>query len=391
MADQSHLHPADIHGLSRLAVEATLGVAGIAEALHYSIAGTAAGGITGLVYGSIRGITRLVGGALDTTLAPLAALLGERASTPAREAMLAALNGVVGDHLAASGNPLAIGMQLRYAGQALELAPAAIAAAVPNPGRRVLLLAHGLCLNDAHWLRNGHDHGARLAGDLGYTPVYLRYNTGLHIAENGRALAALIEQLADAWPAPIDELAIVAHSMGGLVVRSACHYGAQAGLRWPGRLRAIAFLGTPHHGAPLERVGSWVHALLALNPYTAAFARLGQIRSAGITDLRYGSVLDDDWAGRNRFALSGDHHHPAPLPTGPRCYAIAATLGRAPGDARDALLGDGLVPLASALGQHASQRLAFPEAHQWVGYGIGHMGLLDQPEVYDRLREWLAG
>ncbi len=402
MTELPHIHPADLHGFSRLAVEATLGVIDLVEAMHASIASvpeilgsvapTRAQGIAGLVYGSIRGLTRLIGGRLDMALGQLAPLLGAPGSSSEREAVLAALNGVLGDYLAATANPLAIQMHIRHNGQPLDLAAASLASTFPEPRAKIVLLVHGLCMNDAHWLRKGHDHGARLAADLGYTPLYLRYNTGLHISANGRALADRVAALLRRWPVPVDELAIVGHSMGGLVARSACHYGASAGHTWLRQLRNMVFLGTPHHGAPLERIGNWVDFILRASPYTAALARLGKLRSAGITDLRYGSLLDEDWAERDRFAHGRDHRQPVPLPDGVRCYSIGATIGKAAGDLRAQLIGDGLVPLACALGQHPDPRLTipFPASQQCVGYEMSHLDLLDRADVYQQIASWLA-
>ena len=122
------------------------------------------------------------------------------------------------------------------------------------------------------------------------------------------------------------QLVLIGHSMGGLVARSACHYGAEAGHGWLAQLRRIVFLGTPHHGAPLERAGHWVDVLLGSTPYSRPFARLGQLRSSGITDLRYGHVLDTDWQGRDRFRRSPDRRTPVPLPAGVACFTVAATL-----------------------------------------------------------------
>ena len=385
----------DVLGLGRLAVQATLGVTDVVEGMHHAVVraprlfgAPAPGrtrGITGLVYRGVRGVTRLVGGGTDAVLARLAAGVGDaRESSPRREALLAALNGVVGDHLTASGNPLAIPMRLRRDGRPLELDARALAGAIPHPGGKILLLVHGLCLNDLQWTRQGHDHGAALAAEHGWTPLYLHYNTGLHVSTNGRALAGLVEALLRCWPAPVEELAIVGHSMGGLVSRSACHYGAAMGHAWPRRLRRLVFLGTPHHGAPLERGGNVVDAVLGRGRYTASLARLGKVRSAGITDLRHGSLLDEDWAGRDRFARNGDGRAQVPLPPGVACYAIAATTGRRMGDVRDRVLGDGLVPLWSALGPVPAER-------QWIGYEMGHLDLLHRREVYEKLREWLAG
>jgi pimeloyl-ACP methyl ester carboxylesterase len=393
----------DLRGYSRLAVDATIGVTDVVETMHRNIArlpdilGTPTQertrGITGLVYQLIRGITRLVGGGIDAAFAQLAPELDHRASSPQREAVLAALNGVLGDHLAASRNPLMIPMRLRRDGQALELTPEALAAAIPQPGGKVLLLAHGLCMNDLQWRRKGHDHGAALAVDAGYTPVYLHYNSGLHISINGRAFAELIEALLHAWPVPVDELVLLGHSMGGLVARSACHYGRLAGHDWPRHLRKLVFLATPHHGSPLERGGNRIDLLLGASPYTAALARLGKIRSAGITDLRHGSLLDEDWEQRDRFARSkGQPPTVVPLPDDVQCFAIGASL---PSKARDLgaeLVGDGLVLLSSALGQHAhpGRNLSFSESQQWIGYGMNHFDLLERRDVYERIYQWLA-
>jgi len=350
-------------------------------------------GIPGLVYRSVRGIAGLAGAALAAAQRALAPRLGPRPSSPEREALLAALNGVLGDHLAASGNPLALPMTLRSDGSDLELAPAALARAFGSSRGRLVVLVHGLCRNDLRWRRRGHDHGAALARDLGVVPLYLRYNSGLHVSTNGRALAGLLETLCSAWPAPVEELAIVAHSMGGLVARSACHYGRLARQAWPARLRRLVFLGTPHHGAPLERGGHGLEAVLGAMPYAAALARAGKLRSAGVTDLRHGYLLDEDWQGRDRFASASHPRRPVPLPAGVECHALAATKGGRAGDLADRLLGDGLVPLASALGEHPDPALDLhlPESRRWIAYGASHLDLLSSLSVYGELRDRLDG
>jgi hypothetical protein len=312
--------------------------------------------------------------------------------------MRSALNGVLGDHLLATANPLAIAMRLRCDGRPLALDRDALVAAIPKANGRILVVVHGLCMNDRQWNRNEHDHAAALARDHGYTPVYLHYNSGRHISENGRELSALLERLVDAWPVPVSELSVLAHSMGGLITRSACHYAREkttpslAGSRprWLAALRRIVFLGTPHHGAPLERGGHSFVTALGISPYTAPLARLGWLRSAGITDLRYGNLLDEDWQSHDRFASTGDLRRPVSLPEGVECYALAATTGRLRGDLNDRLLGDGLVRVASALGQHrdATRSLAIPESRRSVCYGTNHMDLLSDPVVYARLRDW---
>jgi pimeloyl-ACP methyl ester carboxylesterase len=403
MTAQKRNHVTDLRGVSRMAIDATTGLTDLVEALHTRIARApvslggpvvagAVHGFTGLVYKSIRGVTRAVGGGIDAVLAQLGPMVGEMGSSSAREALVAALNGVLGDYLAATGNPLAIAMHLRRDGTLLELTPAGLAASIPHPSPKVIVLVHGLCMNDRQWKREGHDHGAALARDLQFTPLYLHHNSGLHISTNGRAFAELLEALVAAWPVPLEELVIVAHSMGGLVARSAYHTGTAAKHLWPRKLRKLVLLGTPHHGAPLERGGHWIDLLLEKTPYTAPFARLGKIRSAGITDLRHGTVLQEDWQGRDRFAHGGDRRRPVALPEGVRCYAIAATTAKSAGDLRSGVSGDGLVPLASALGRHDDPRLAlaFPEANQWIAYDTGHLGLLNNRAVYERIRSWLA-
>jgi len=398
----SCVHPTDLLGFSRLAADGTAGLTDLVEAMHHNIAGVAGipgtpargttSGITGLVYDSVRAMTGLVAGGIDATLTPLIPRLGERRSTPEREATLAVLNGVMGDYLAASDNPLAIAMRLRRKGRPLTLEKPFLAAAIPHPSRKLVVLVHGLCMNDRQWTRKGHNHGTALARDLGYTAVHLHYNSGLHVSTNGRAFANLMEDLLNQWPAPLEELAIVAHSLGGLVSRSAFHYGTVAGHRWTRRLGRLIFLGTPHHGAPLERVGNWVDVMLQMSPFTSPLARLGKIRSAGITDLRYGNLLDEDWEGRDRFEHSGDLRHPVPLPEDVRCYAIAATTGREAAGPGHQLPGDGFVPVDSALGRHhePGRCLSFVKSGEWIGYGMNHWDLLNRPAVYEQIVRWLA-
>jgi pimeloyl-ACP methyl ester carboxylesterase len=306
--------------------------------------------------------------------------------SPPREAVIAALNGVWGDHLAASGNPLAIPMSLRLAGRPLG-------APMPDASRRIVVLVHGLCMNDLQWRRRNHDHGAALSRALGASAVYLHYNSGLHVSQNGRAFAALLEELVSTWPVPVEELVIVAHSMGGLVARSACHYGGEAGHRWLGSVGKLVFLGTPHHGAPLERGGRRVDALFGVSPYIAPFARVGKVRSAGITDLRYGNVVDEDWSGRDRYDQRHDDRRPVPLPASVACYAIAACASERAGGVRARALGDGLVPVASALGEHTdpARDLALPASRRKVFAATSHWDLLSRRDVYEQVRAWLQG
>lgn len=396
---QTRRHVDDLRGASRLAVEATVAITDLVQAMHATIGGGPAvlgrplesltRVVTAPVYGSIRAVTQMVGGSVDAALAQLAPLVGEGPAPPGYEAVLAALNGVLGDYLHETKNALAIEMGLRHAGRALVLEKDALRAAVPHAGGKLLVLVHGSCMTDAQWNRRGHDHGAALARDLGYTPVYLQYNSGLHISTNGRALAAVLERLVAQWPEPVDELVLLGHSMGGLVARSACHYGALAGHAWRQAPTTLICLGSPHHGAPLERGGNGLEVLLGLTEYSAPLARLGRIRSAGVTDMRFGNVVDEDWQGCGRFEPVGDRRKAHALPVGVACYALAATRSPAP-VAR--LASDGLVPVDSALGRCAREDLclAFPEEHTSIAYGTGHLDLLDSRGVYATLRAWLT-
>ncbi len=385
----------DIRGAARLAVDATAGLIDLVEALHQRVASapgaTAADGrtrgITGLVYRSVRGVTQLVGGSVDALLGLIEPALrpGGPAPlpSPAREALAAALNGVLGDHLAARHNPLAIAMQWRVDGQALPLDAAALRARLPEARGTLILALHGLCMNDLQWRREGHDHAAALAVGLDGTAVYLHYNSGLAIADNGRLLAAQMAPLLAAWPVPVQRVVLLTHSLGGLVARSALHQGAAAGQTWVAQVDDLVFLGTPHGGAPLERAGHGLDVILDHTPYAAPLARVGRVRSAGITDLRHG------------HCLARAQPCPLPSPAHTRCWAIAAQLGAFEGPAKGrllgAMLGDGLVPLASALGQHPdpARALAFLPGHSAVFADTSHMQLLSSPAVAAQLLQWL--
>jgi pimeloyl-ACP methyl ester carboxylesterase len=402
----THFHPSDLQGLARLAVDGVIGTTSLVEQLHHTIArvspplGTVrrgqTRGITGLVYRSIHRVTGLVGSTADLAFDQIIPRLATRNSSSRREAFLATLNGVVGDHLDASANPLAIPMTLRHLGKPLAMSAEALARTPMQPRPKLLVALHGLCMNDLQWVRQANGEQVslptELANSLGYTPLFLNYNTGLHISSNGQALATLLEQLVQAWPQPVDELVLLGHSMGGLVARSALHYARHSGHQWPNVTRKLIMLGSPHHGAPLERIGNKVDRLLALSPYSAPFTRLGQLRSAGITDLRHGNLIDEDWADGDRFSDSGDRRGLVGRYDHIDYHVIGAITDADPTHLKSRLLGDGLVLLDSALGVHPdpARHLAISPDHQWIAPATTHLGLIHCPRVRHTVYHWLA-
>jgi len=393
---RQHWRASDLRAVTLLATDATKAVTRMAEGVHQSVWQTLgapsgatpeqARGLTGLIYKSITGVTQQVGRGLEAALTRLEPLL-QRLEAPGdesfeRAALLAALNGVMGDRLQAAGNPLATPMTLRFQNTQV--------------GGKVLIVIHGLCMNERQWdsQHGGQpvNHAERISGALAYTPVYVRYNSGLHVSENGHLLAQQLEDLVRGWPVPVTELSVLAHSMGGLVTRSALFSASQSGMQWPGALKNIVFLGTPHHGSPLERAGNWVDVILGSTPYSRPFAKLGQLRSAGITDLRYGHVLDADWQGHDRFRRKPDSRVPLPLPETVACFAVAATTAAKRSALADRLVGDGLVPLHSALGQHDEPQrcLHFAPEHQLIAYRTSHLALLSSPAVAAQVLKWLT-
>ncbi|GAA4874754.1 alpha/beta hydrolase [Ferrimonas pelagia] len=389
----------DLQGSTRLTVEAIVAVTHIVESMHQTIATLALDrqpverkrtrGISRYVYRGIRSYSHWLGKTLDKPLAKLGQRIDAQPRTAKRERLVAILNGVLGDHLEARDNPLAISMQWRQDGVALSTE--SLAQTLKAHNGRMLLMIHGLCMNDHLWQQGEHNHGLALAEALGLCPVYLYYNTGRPISDNGQQLAQQLAQLSEQLEVPL-QLAMVGHSMGGLLARSAVYYGQQRGDHWPAQLQKMVSLGTPHHGALLEKGGNLIDVVLPASPYSAPFTRLAQLRSRGITDLRYGHITEHDWGGRDRFVLGQDQRQVVPLPSGVDCYAIAAVRSEQRGIRSEQLVGDGLVSLNSALGRHRLPHyaLAYPPSHCWVGRSMGHNDLLGDPTVFERLKDWLA-
>lgn len=400
---QSSSSRSDLQGLNYLVTEAIVNITTIVESLHHRInrvsgllghpAKERTSGISGGVYKGVRGLAKLIGHAIDVPLAVLNRAYTKEPNSPAIKALRAALNGILGDYLVSQNNPLSIDMHLSFQGKPLNSADLdrVLERAVEENQGRLLLMIHGLCMNDLQWTKDGHDHGQMLAQELGVTPLYLNYNSGQHISFNGQQLSALLEDMIQRSPAPLS-INILAHSMGGLIARSAIHFDQNHDKRWHKNVAKAVFLGTPHHGAPLEKTGNWLDLLLGTHPYTAPFTKLIQIRSRGITDLRHGNLTHKDEQPRNRFDFVRDNREPIALPDGIECYTIAGSIGTSDKFHKINVIGDGLVTVDSALGRHETKThtLLFPTHRQAHLKAVNHLQLLGSDRVYDLLRKWLA-
>ena len=314
-------------------------------------------------------------------------------SHPTVAGVLAALNGIYGDELTNRGNGFALTMQVRRHGKPVAMNAPAIAAAFPQTTGRIAVFVHGWCMTERSWSRRARDgdsvgpYGARLHSDLGFTPVYLRYNTGLHISDNGKSLAAQIDQLQALWPVPVEEIALIGHSMGGLVVRSACHYGTQQQHGWPDAVGHVVCLGSPHLGADVEKgvnAASWALARL---PETEGLASFLNARSSGTKDLRYGALLEEDWSEGDPDEFLRDRCHEVPFLPGAVYHFVATSAGpRAVG----VILGDHLVRPHSASGAGKSRRVPFERAHGLTLTGLHHFDLLNHAAIYEKLHDWLS-
>jgi triacylglycerol lipase len=312
------------------------------------------------------------------------------------EATLAILNGAIGDYLVRTGNGLATDTTLVAsigAEPPLRLERGALERALPAASGRVALLVHGLMCTETIWeMLDGDDYGSRLARDLGYTPIYLRYNSGLAIADNGARLSAALEKLAAEYPRPIEELVPIGYSMGGLVVRSACHAGRLENKRWLSLIRRAIYVGTPHLVAPLERAGRTVAKLLRAidDPYTRLVGQLADMRSDGVKDLGDADLRHEDRAAKSGRVRLRDPRHPVPLLPEIQHFLVAGSLADDTFPAGlAAFFGDALVPLQSATaGLIEPTRDVLPPSHVKILGGRSHMMLAHDPEVYDVIRGW---
>ncbi|MDQ2894513.1 MAG: alpha/beta hydrolase [Actinomycetota bacterium] len=401
------MRPDEARGLARLAGDAAGGVATQIQEMHTGIAGRvfgvlgpvargirtshdtiAAGAYTGaraltgaLVRGGIHayGLTR---SDTDTALTDL----------PRTRIAVGALNGAFGDLLERTRSPLATETTVLHRGRQLVPDPGFLAAALPGARPRLVIFLHGLCETEDAWRlgaerRRPYPDGLEV--EQGMTALTVRYNSGRHISDNGRDLAARLEALVAAWPVTVSEIAFVGHSMGGLVARSACHYGADG--TWVPRVRKVVMLGVPHHGAPLERAANAATAALSVLPETRALARPLRARSVGVKDLGYGYVVDEDWEGHDPDALWTDTGTEIPFLDSAEHFFVSATLTRDPRAPLARVFGDLLVLRSSAWAhRRTDQRMRFPlDRYRHIG-GASHFTLLNHPAIDALLVDWLG-
>jgi pimeloyl-ACP methyl ester carboxylesterase len=351
-------------------------------------------GIARGIYGATREASRAFGRVAAVAVAARRGAERALSTTPQGSAALGILNGLIGDRLEAEESDLQEPMSVRVGGGVVALEPDAIARAFPDATPQMAVFAHGLMETDWSWHRRSPHgdlpYGALLAADFGFTPVYLRYNSGRHISHNGRSLADLLEALVAAWPVEVERIVLIGHSMGGLVARSAGLQATDDGMRWPRLVSHVICLGTPHMGAPLEQGVHWLSAGLAALPETRPFADFLRRRSGGIRDLRAGSLVDEDWRDRDPDDLHKVACREVPLLEGATHCFVTATVTRSAAHPLGRLVGDFLVLVPSASGRSRSRRIPFrDEDGRHVG-GAHHFALLNHPAVYDCLREWLA-
>lgn len=290
----------------------------------------------------------------------------------------AIMNGVFGDQLAKRENRLAIEMEL-------VTAPAADP---PSTKSTLLLFVHGLCMSEAGWQDGSHPkYSAEIAKQLKADVAYLRYNSGLHISENGELLADLLETRSEHYK----RVVIIGHSMGGLITRSAGYFAKQKGLKWPAKLKAAVMLGTPHNGAPMERWGNYLNTILTVSPYSSPLSRLGNLRSAGIHDLRHGNLLHTDWNKMADIMAVDDFRTPVQWQPKTAYLLLAATRSeKLPEDvlkSRNDLLVT--VPSAWALEASGNDPLEPANVSREIIANIDHMDLLWKSSVYKLVADWL--
>lgn len=364
-----HLAVTDrVHGLLD---RVTGGTSAVPGAVHRGIAGAVYGGLGAGLRAASTGLDRVAATGVGPRLE----------DDPRGRFVSAAVNGLIGDRLLRERPQMAIPMAVRREGRDVEPEAAALREAFPAATPRLVVLLHGLCENESYWGLHADEVGTTYPEALaarGWTPLLLRVNTGLGVRENGVALTSLMQRVVEQWPVPVREVALIGHSMGGLVVRAAGAVAAEpppgapeGWSEWTSLVTDVVTLGTPHLGAPIAWGIGHGSRGLGLLPETAAFGRILDWRSAGVHDLVAG--LTDDVP---------------PLPHA-RYHLVCATLTAARRHPVGNLVGDLLVRPRSAYGADRSGRRLFPDADVLHVGRTDHFGLLNHPQVHEALARWL--
>ncbi len=383
---------APVEGMHHAIADRWFGLAGPKAALPR----TAYHGFTAGVYRSVR----MTGSALGTAVGLGAAAVGSRKGlrplwrlSPG-SGIQAVVNALWGDELEHRRSPLRIELSLRGAhGEPIGTDPVAFGEAFPDPTPRLVVLLHGLGRTERCWLEQTAKGGtpvgfSEMLTAGAFTPLLVRYNTGRHVSDNGDALAALLEEVMQSWPMPVEDVSLVGHSMGGLVARSAIHAGRAAGHRWASTARHVVTLGSPHLGAPLEKGVNLISWGMGFAPESIPLGRFLDQRSAGIKDLRFGAIREDDWEGADPDALLDDGVDDVPLPEGVRQHFVAGIITAEPTHPIGVLVGDLIIRVGSGTGRGRRRRIDAADVRVFAGRG--HVDLLHDPVVHDQVREWLS-
>lgn len=304
--------------------------------------------------------------------------------------LMGVIAGFIGDVLESESSPIVGPMAVRVNGAALSLDADTLAATFPDASGRLVVFLHGLVETEASWGIGGNPtYGDRLEPALGCTQIQIRYNSGRHISDNGRSLADLLDALVTDWPVEVEEIALVGHSMGGLISRSACHLAQGDEMDWVNLVRHVVCLGSPHLGAPLEQFVHYASAALDVLPETRPFGRLLRRRSAGIRDLNQGSLVDEDWRGRDPDALAVEASQEIPLLDDAMYFFVSGSITRSPRHPLGRFIGDGLVLTPSASGKNRRRLIGFEEENGIHVPGANHFALLNHDVVYEKLLVWL--
>ncbi|TSE00370.1 alpha/beta hydrolase [Skermania sp. ID1734] len=404
---EQNLRRSETRAMAKLALEELAGsVDGIAK-VHHAVSGRV---FTGLRFAGLGKATKpvqtthdIISTGIYRAVGVTARTMGEAAGrtvdvplevapseTVRGAALLGVLQGLRGDALDAEGSMLASPMTVRHNGAAVAIEKTALAATYPNATGRIVIFLHGLMETEHAWRIGGRpSYAERLPGDIGATCVQIRYNSGRHISHNGAELADLLTKLVREWPVDVESLALVGHSMGGLVVRSACYRASGERQPWVRKVTHVVSLGSPHTGAPLERIVHYGSAALVRLPETRPFGRLLRRRSAGIRDLRQGSLVDADWTDLDIDSLRRVATQEVPLLDGALHFFVTACIARSPRNPLGRLIGDGLVMVPSASGRSRSRRIGFRDEDGMHLPGANHFTLLNNEAVYDQLVRWL--